>query len=138
SGASLPYAAPPVGPGSFELSELRVYTSSEVKRAMVHLELGAGHLQRVRRPGAWRTETRQIIEHLKAFLIVKRAKAEPPVPPKPDSILKDYLLNRKPAKRGGLPEKGRAVRVGRFDLSVAALPQLIRFPTRKNALWPPE
>jgi hypothetical protein len=81
---------------------------------------------------------RQIVEHLKAFLIVKRAKSEPPVPPKPDSFIKDYLLNRKPAKRTGTPEKGRAVRVGRFDLSVAAIPPVIKMPTRRNNLWRPE
>ncbi len=127
-----------MGPSSFELSELRVFASSDVKRTIVHLELGAGHLQRVHRPGAWRTELRQILEHLKAFLIVKRAKAEPPVPPKPDSFIKEYLINRKPAKQGGTPEKGRAVRVGRFDISVAAIPPAVHYPTKRNTLWRPE
>jgi hypothetical protein len=126
-----------VNPGSFELSELRIFASSEAKRPMVHLELGLGHLARVRRPGAWRAETRQILEHLKAYLIVKRAKADPPAPPKPDNFIRDYLLKRKPAKRGGTPEKGRAVRVGRFDLSVAAIPPSLKMPTR-NKLWRPE
>ena len=125
-------------PTSFELPEIRIYASSEAKRPMVHLELGVGHLQRVQRPGAWRAETRQILEHLKAHLIVKRAKADPPMPPKPDSFLKEYLLKRKPAKRSGTPEKGRAVRVGRFDLSVAGIPPSLRYPGKRNNLWKPE